>query len=726
MSRSSLTIALAGNPNCGKTTIFNHLTGSNQHVGNYSGVTVEKKAGRKLFQDTELTIVDLPGTYSLTAYSIEEVVTRDFIVLEQPHVVIDVLDGSNLERNLYLAVQLLELNRPLVLAVNMVDVAAARGLQFSLEKLSEILSVPVVTTVGNKKRGLEDLLQRAVAAAKEPQSDFLLDYGREIEAAIQALSSLMPENVVALKYPQRWLLLKLLEEDRDVIRQIKDLPGSERLLARAAVLSKDLAAQFDDDVASIVADKRYQYVGELYRRIVLCEAPSAKTLSDRIDSVLTNRLLGIPLFLAMMWLVFNLVFTIGSGPQKAIQAGLSLLAQYAGEMLPESGLKDLLIDGVIGGVGSVLSFVPIILLLFAAIAVLEDSGYMARAAFIMDRIMHKVGLHGKSFIPLLLGFGCSVPAIMGTRTLENPRDRLVTILVTPFMSCSARLPVYTLLCAAFFPENMAGTVLFSIYILGIFLAVFMARLLRTFLLKGDTEPFVMEMPPYRCPSLKSILLHMWERTILYVRKAGTIILAVSILIWFLTNYPAEVSYSADYDVLQAQLVQTYEKQVNSHSYNSDELEELSQELDTQRAELKQAQASEKLAQSYAGQIGKTLEPFVAPLGFTWKQAVSLFAGFSAKEVIVSTMATIYSVGDSGKTGSELAKALAADPAMNPLVAYTMMVFILIYSPCVATIAAIRRETNSTKWALFASIYTTAVAWVMAFLVYHGGLLFGVR
>jgi ferrous iron transport protein B len=788
MNKNSITVALAGNPNCGKTTIFNHLTGSKQHVGNYAGVTVEKKAGFRRFHEHDLTIVDLPGTYSLTAYSIEEVVTRNFIVLDQPHMVVDVLDSANLERNLYLAVQILELKRPMVLVLNMADVAKKQGVVVSVERLSQRLGVPVVTAVGNKASGMDNLLATIVQSVDKQTTSFQIDYGQQIEQSIVRLCQCFGSAVFSLGFPTRWIALKLLENDKDIVQRLLETDEGQAILAVAAELRGTFAEQTGEDAAAFIATKRYEAVGEIYGRCVLTEPAVLRTTSDKIDALLTHRLLGIPLFLGMMWLVFNLVFTIGSVPQKAIQKGLSFLGQGVGWVLPDGGIKNLLIDGVIGGVGSVLSFVPIILLLFAAIAVLEDSGYMARAAFIMDRVMYKVGLHGKSFIPLLLGFGCSVPAIMGTRTLENPRDRLVTILVTPFMSCSARLPVYTLLCAAFFAENMAGTVLFSVYIFGILLAILVARFLRTFLLTGDTEPFVMEMPPYHWPSPTSILIHMWERTVLYVKKAGTIILAVSVLIWFLTNYPAHVDFSQDYDALTAQADAAYTEHMTQQVYaplaitalgERPELAETVQRLqgieenfdaqvvdvrkntqtyqtavenketalfstaestelgkyaltviqlrdereDAHRALLQQ-KAHEKLEKSYAGQAGKILEPLVTPLGLNWKHAVSLFAGFSAKEVIVSTLATIYSVGDVEKSSSQLMDALAADPDMNPLVAYTLMIFILIYSPCVATIAVIRRETNSWKWALFASCYTTAIAWCIAFVIYQGGHIFG--
>ncbi len=790
MAKEKLCIALAGNPNSGKTTIFNNLTGARQHVGNYPGVTVEKKEGSRRFKDWELAVVDLPGTYSLTAYSPEEVVARNSVVQDKPDVVVDIIDAANLERNLYLATQLLELERPLVLALNMADVAEGWGIKINDRQLAQRLGVPVVRTVGNQNRGMEELLETAVATAqKSGDSAFKIDYGEDIERAIRQLEPLLAAAREEINFPQRWLALKLLENDTDIIERVKKLKDGAEAVNTANEARNALRQTFGDDPELLIANLRYQYVGTLCREIVTAKNEEAVTASDKIDRMLTNRLLGLPVFLGLMWLVFNLVFTLGAPPQEWIEQGVQLLGDWVGQNMADGDLKSLIVDGVIGGVGGVIVFMPQIILLFFAISLLEGTGYMARAAFVMDRVMHKVGLHGKSFIPLLLGFGCSVPAIMGTRTLENPRDRLVTILVAPLMSCSARLPVYTILIAAFFSEQVAGNVLFSIYLIGIILAVVMARIFRSVLFPGATEPFVMELPPYRIPTLKSVLIHMWERSVLYIQKAGTIILAVSIVVWFLTNYPAEVEYAKDYPGLAVQTESAFAARVaeeiaqplNMENLEEDaafqavvseleaadeeftakaaELEEdsaelaaleaektgklhavenanpqlygpasqyleLKGELEAEQSKLAGEQAGEKLAQSYAGRVGQFIEPVIAPLGFDWKVGVGLFAAFTAKEVLVSTLGTIYSVGEADETSAPLKESMAADPAFNPLVAFSLMVFVLIYSPCLATLAVVKRETNSWKWAVFSSGYSTALAWVMSLIVYQGGKILG--
>lgn len=788
MDNKRITIALAGNPNSGKTTIFNNLTGSRQHVGNYPGVTVEKKEGFRCFKDQELLIVDLPGTYSLTAYSPEEVVARNFVVQDNPDVVVDIIDASNLERNLYLATQLLELEIPMVLALNMADVAESWGIKINDELLAQKLGVSVVRTVGSRNQGMEELLEIAVTK-KARSGSCNINYGVDIEGALEKLEPLLAVAHQELKFPKRWLALKLLENDKDIIEHVKKISGGEATVRTAAEARAALQKKLGEDPEMLIADLRYRFIGVLCREIVIAKNTDAVTISDKIDKVLTNRALGLPLFLGMMWLVFNLVFTLGAFPQGWLEKGVELLGSWFGQNLAEGDLKSLIVDGVIGGVGGVIVFLPNILLLFFAIALLEGTGYMARAAFIMDRVMHKVGLHGKSFIPLLLGFGCSVPAIMGARTLENPRDRLVTILVTPLMSCSARLPVYTVLISAFFGEHIAGNVLFSIYLLGIVLAIVMARIFRSVFFTGSTEPFVMELPPYRIPTLRSIVTHMWERSVLYVQKAGTIILAISIIVWFLTNYPSEVQYSKDYEGLVAQSKTAFTVQVDEEiaqplkitnieehlafqavvtkiskveedfKAKSENLQEGSPELDALKSEkeislrkiqtvesalygpasrytelkgklddnkdkLDKEQTGEKLAQSYAGRAGKVIEPIIAPVGFDWKMGVGLFAAFAAKEVLVSTLGTIYSVGAADENSIPLKEALALDPAFNPLVAYSLMVFVLIYSPCLPTIAVIKRETNSWKWAIFSSVYSTMLAWVIAFIVYQGGKLMG--
>ncbi|HWR44265.1 ferrous iron transport protein B [Sporomusa sp.] len=790
MENSKVSIALAGNPNSGKTTIFNSVTGARQHVGNYPGVTVEKREGFRKFKNKELLVVDLPGTYSLTAHSLDELVARNFIVQDKPDVIVDILDAGNLERNLYLAVQLLELERPMVVALNMADVAESMGTKINEQALSQKLGVPVVRTVGNRHTGLDDLLAATVkVAAEKPRKSFVINYGDAVEGKITEIGNLLAEVRHDLRYPQRWLALKLLENDTDISNTVKQLPEGTRITSAVTAARESLQDTFGMDPELAIANLRYQFVGSLCQEIIISKREGVLTTSDKIDRVLTNRLLGLPIFLGLMWLLFNFVFTVGAYPQGWIEQGMSALGDLVGQSMPDGDLKSLVVDGIIGGVGGVISFLPNIIILFLGIALLEDTGYMARAAFIMDRVMHAVGLHGKSFIPLLLGFGCSVPAIMGTRTLENPRDRLVTILVTPLMSCSARLPVYTLLIAAFFNESIAGTVLFSIYILGIFLAIVMARIFRSVLFTGEAEPFVMELPPYRVPTMQSILMHMWERSVLYLKKAGTIILAVSILVWFMVNYPNDVNYSKDYQGLITQaeagfsqqvdeeiakplnigaiednkdlealiadltaVDEEFEKQTEGLADTSEELAsltaakevklkeleaanpelypmaarylELKGESDGQIETLEKEKAHEKLEKSYAGQLGKFIEPAIKPLGLDWRSGIGLIAAFTAKEVLISTMGTIYNVGEADEGSVALQQALASDSSFTPLTAFTLMVFVLIYSPCLATLAIIKRESNSWKWPLFTSVYTTALAWVMAFLVYQIGSLMG--
>ena len=791
MGDKKITVALVGNPNSGKTTIFNNLTGSRQHVGNYPGVTVEKKEGYRHFKENNFLIVDLPGTYSLTAYSLEEVVTRNFIVNDKPDMVVDILDASNLERNLYLTVQLLELERPTILALNMIDVANASGLKVDDGKLSKCLGgIPVTRTIGVNNSGMEDLLTKISQTSRGKEHPrFKINYGIEIEGAIEKLEPLLAPFYQKLQFPTRWLALKILENDSNILDSLKMMDNAAEIIAFSNELRTELVKTLGEDVEMFIAGQRYQFVGKTYQHAVDSRAVSQVTISDKIDKVLTNRMFGLPIFFALMWFVFNLVFTIGNIPNGWIDDGFGMMSKYLDSVITEGPLKSLLVDGIIGGVGSVLVFIPNILLLFLAIAILEDTGYMARAAFIMDRIMSRFGLHGKSFIPLLLGFGCSATAMMGTRTLENPRDRIITMLVTPLMSCSAKLPVYTVLIAAFFDDKVAGNVLFSIYFLGIALSMIMARIFRSTLFEGESEPFVMELPPYRIPTLKSVIIHMWERSKLYLKKAGTIILAASILMWFLTNYPKDIEYSKDYDALISQAEESYTQQVKEEvlsqlnietledheqvaalvtsiqtvekTFEEDtkELDEdtpeylkleqdknekiqeielknqefypyaakyaaLTSELEEAKGKFENQKSGENLEKSYAGQFGKMIEPAIQPLGFDWRSGIALVSGVTAKEVVISTMGTIYSIGDGEENVGSLKKALASDENMNPLVAYAMMVFVLIYSPCLAALAVMKRETNSWKWPAISMVYATALAWIVTFIVYQGGKLLG--
>ena len=710
MSTACMTVALAGNPNSGKTTIFNNITGARQHVGNYAGVTVERREGFRRFQGQDLLLVDLPGTYSLTANSLDEIVARNVIIDEKPDLIVNILDASNLERNLYLALQLLELERPLVLALNMTDMAEKAGIRINSDVLRTRLGVPVVKLIGNRNQGTEELLQTVVESSKRTiYRPFSIDYGAKIEAAIVEVTEAL-QNLTHVKFPIRWLAVKLLENDTEVQASLLKIEGGSAVAAIVARVRNKTAVLLGEELEIAMAEARYRVVADIVAEFVDSSGRQEQTVSDRIDRVLTHRVLGLPLFFGIMWLLFNVVFTVGEIPQGWIEDAVKWFSDLVSANLAEGELRSLLVDGIIGGVGSVLTFLPSILLLFFGIALLEDTGYMARAAFVMDRVMRAVGLHGKSFIPLLLGFGCSVPAVMGARTLENKSDRMVTILVSPLMSCSARLPVYTLLIAAFFSENVAGSVLFSIYFLGISLAILMALVFRKWMFPGASEPFIMEMPPYHLPTLRSIAIHMWERSILYLKKAGTLILAASILIWFITNYPANVEYSKDYDAAKVQITEQYDEVAAKPLL----------------AQLDQEQAGEKLALSYAGQFGHFIEPVIKPLGFDWKMGVGLVSAVAAKEVLVSTLATIYHVGDAEEDSQSLQEALAADAAFSPLVAFSLMVFTLIYSPCLAVLAVVRRETNSWKWPAFSFVYSTTLAWIMSFVVYQGGRLIGMQ
>lgn len=780
-------IALAGNPNCGKTTMFNNITGAKQHVGNYPGVTVEKKEGHTSFDGHELLFIDLPGTYSLTARSLDELVARNVIVNDNPDVIVNVLDASNLERNLYLAAQLLELEKPMVIALNMSDVAEEMGIKYDLKKMAEMTGATIVNTVGRTNIGTKELLEATVSvAASKKASGVTINYGDLLEGKIAELVDLLKE-AGTVTYPLRWIAVKLLEKDADVIGKVMRFDNTEAVIQKAEAIREEIKNQVDLDV--VFQEYRHRFAVEVYNTCLTQAPTQLETRSDRYDKILTHRILGLPIFMVVMWLLFNFVNTVGAIPQGWIEDGFTALQAWVVTVIPEGQLQSLISDGVIAGVGAVLSFVPLILLLFLGISFLEDTGYMARAAFVIDRVMRACGLHGKSFIPLLLGFGCSVPSVMGARILDNYKDRMVTILITPFMSCSARLPVYTLFAAAFFPPEWAGTVVFGVYALGIVFGIVFAKIFRKYLFAGEAEPFVMELPPYHLPTLKATLTHMFERGIMYLKKAGTFILAASILVWFITTYPMDVEYSKDYDALHDQVAQTYEMKgaetlahfgittddqkdavdkivedmkstvqdatdaakaagedepevaVEEDSeapelFNDikDENKDLfpaawamyknSANLDAENDKLDKEQASEKIEQSYAASFGKAINPVLEPLGFDWKMGLSLVAGLAAKEVVISTLGTIYAVGGDDQNPAPLTEYLQNDPHFTPLIALTLMLFILIYPPCIAALAVIRRETGSWKWMLFMFFYENAFAWIACFIFYNIGLALG--
>ena len=780
-------IALAGNPNCGKTTMFNNITGAKQHVGNYAGVTVEKKEGYTKFDGHELLFIDLPGTYSLTARSLDELVARNVIVNDNPDVIVNVLDASNLERNLYLAAQLLELEKPMVIALNMSDVAEDMGIKYDLKKMAEMTGATIVSTVGRTNIGTKELLAATVSvAASQKAPGVTINYGDLLEGKISELVEEL-KQAGTVTYPLRWVAVKLLEKDADVIGKVMRFENTETVIEKAKAIREEIKDQVDLDV--VFQEYRHRFAVEVYNACLTQAPTQLETRSDRYDKILTHRILGLPIFMVVMWLLFNFVNTVGAIPQTWIEDGFTALQAWVVTVIPEGQLQSLVSDGIIAGVGAVLSFIPLILLLFLGISFLEDTGYMARAAFVIDRVMRACGLHGKSFIPLLLGFGCSVPSVMGARILDNYKDRMVTILITPFMSCSARLPVYTLFAAAFFPPEWAGTVVFGVYALGIVFGIVFAKIFRKYLFAGEAEPFVMELPPYHLPTLKATLTHMFERGIMYLKKAGTFILSASILVWFITTYPMDVEYSKDYDALHDQVAQTYEMkdaetlahfgittdeqkdQVNEIVDNmkstvadattqaegageaapeieveddseapelfndiKEQNEQLfpvawsmyknSVNLDDENQKIDQEKNSEKLEQSYAAMFGKAINPVLKPLGFDWKIGVSLVAGLAAKEVVVSTLGTIYAVGGDTDHPQALTDYLQNDPHFTPLIALTLMLFILIYPPCIAALAVIKRETGSWKWMLFMFFYENAFAWIACFIFYNIGLALG--
>ena len=688
-SSRPIVVGLAGNPNSGKTTVFNELTGARQHVGNYPGVTVEKKEGDREFRGRQLHFVDLPGTYSLSAYSLEEIVARDFVLEEKPDVIVDVVDAANLERNLYLTSMFVELDRPVVLALNMMDAAEARGKRIDVELLGQLLGMPVVPLVARRGHGIPELLEAVVQAAdaeKEPQAR--INFGPELEPHIARLEELITRSDAAGNLPARWLAIKLLENDSQIRQRFERFgePG-QRILKLADDERRHLRQIIGDDAEVAIADRRYGFVSGACREAVSDIHLRRTDWSERVDAVVTNRVIGLPVFFLFMWVMFELVFRLGNPLMNLLDNFFVWLAVIVRATIPPGSLQSLIADGVIGGVGGVLVFLPNILLLFLAISFLEDSGYMSRAAFVIDRVMHQVGLHGKSFISMLIGFGCTVPAILSTRMLESPRERLVTILVVPLMSCGARLPVYILLAGTFFTPAMAGKLIFVIYALGVLLALLMARLFSSYLLKAPAQPFVMELPPYRWPTLKGTAVHMWDRGWMYIKKAGTTILAMSICMWFLLSHPALPPPAPGDPVMTPE---------------------------------QQAQAT--IAHSYGGRLGKVFEPVLRPLGFDYRIGTALFAGVAAKEIIVSTFSTMYSLGEADAESRELREALRRDPVFTPLVAFTLMVFVLIYIPCASTVAAIYKETCSWRWTAFAVAYTCTLAWIVSLVVYQVGRL----
>jgi len=644
-------------------------------------VTVDLKEGTIRRGDVDITLVDLPGTYSLNAFSEEEVVARRFLLEGKPDVVVNILDASNIERNLYLTTQFIELGLPLVLALNMSDVAKTRGVEFDLDHLSALLGAPIVPTIGHKGTGVEQLLEVAVGVALRGSgySDVHLSYGQEIETEIASLIPLIESHWdLAATYHPRWLALKLLEDDAI----IRSAVCTDEIIAAAERSRNHLRVVFRDAPEIVIAERRYGFISGACQESVRSTVEIRHTLSDQIDAFVTNRLLGIPILLLLMWIVFQLTFTVGEIPTKFLEFLVGLSRAFLNDVLPAGMLRSLVTDGILGGLGGIIAFIPMIMLLFLALAVLEDSGYMARAAFVMDRVMHRIGLHGKSFIPMLLGFGCSVPAILATRTLETRRDRFVTMMIIPLMSCGARLPIYVLFCGAFFSDSARGYVVLALYILGILLAIAMAKVFRGFVFRGATTPLVMELPPYRIPTPEGVLIHTWERTWAFTKRVFTFLLVVSLIMWYLSNFPVGPDASLS--------------------------------------------PSERINFSYAGRVGRLLAVPLKPVGLgDWRVGTALFSGFAAKEVVVTTLGTLYNVADTSEESISLRQAIQDDPFFNPLRAFVLMVFTLIYLPCAGTFVAISRETKSYRWPVFCALYLTVLAWSASFLIYHLGMFLGI-
>ena len=677
-------VAFVGNPNCGKTSLFNIAGNAHEHVGNYSGVTVDAKVGNMKFEGYTFDIVDLPGTYSLSAYTPEELYVRKYIIEKTPDVIINVVDASNLERNLYLTAQLIDMDVPMIMALNMYDELRESGHTLDINQLGTLLGVPIVPTVGRTGEGVKQLFHEIIEIYEGKQKTFRhihINHGTLLEKMIERVEVLIRKNPEPHQnYSGRFLAIKLLENDRQVEGIVKMLANADEIIKERNRCQEEIKQELEDDSEGAITDAKYGFVQGALKECFEKKTMYKRMLTRRIDAYVTNRYLGFPIFMALMFLTFFCTFTLGQYPMDWIDSGVGWLSDLIGSHMDDGPLKDLLVDGILAGVGGVIVFLPNIMILYAFISWMEDSGYMARAAFIMDKIMHKMGLHGKSFIPMIMGFGCNIPAIMATRTIEDRKSRLLTMLIVPMMSCSARLPVYIIVIGAFFPKHQALT-LFTIYLIGIVMSVLMAKLFNKFVVKGESSPFVMELPPYRLPSAKSVARHTWEKGKQYLKKMGTIILAASIVVWALAYFP----------------------------HHDDVTKE------------------QQMEQSYIGQLGKAVEPAIRPCGLQWKEGVSLITGVGAKEIVASTMGVLYANNAEDVEAAEesdsshLSKVLATS-GMTPLAAFAFMVFVLLYMPCLPACIAIKHESGKWKWALFTAFYTTCLAWICATLVFQIGSL----
>ena len=734
------TVALAGNPNSGKTTLFNELTGARQHVGNYPGVTVEKKEGTYTHKDFKLHVVDLPGTYSLTAYSLEEVVARDYLVNEKPEVVINIVDSSNLERNLYLAVQFLEMGIPVCIALNMIDVAKKRGIEINAEKLSTLLGVPVVPTIARTGKGKQELMESA-AHIVQAQNDFgalKISYGDDVDRAMLDMQKeIEAGNFLVDTYPARWVALKYMEKDEQILSQGKKLNPdlAARLEETVKKVSSHLLNTLDTYPEAMIADQRYGFINSILKQGVIFQKYDQNRLysSDKIDRVLTNRFLGPIIMLAVIAGLFHVVFTYSEIPVSLLESIFGWISHGLYTILPDGLLRSLIVSGIIDGVGGVLGFVPLIMFMFFGIAFLEDSGYLARVAFMLDRVFRVFGLHGSSVMAFIvsggIAGGCAVPGVMATRTLKSPRERLATLLTVPFMNCGAKLPVFALLIAAFFAKYEAA-IMFAITLGAWAGALLVAKLLRVTLIKGQATPFVMELPPYRMPTFKGLAIHTWERTWQYIKKAGTVILGFSIILWAMMTFPMLPESRVDeFESTRQSLMASVPASISQELTGVDKETDLSGaalNLKEQLQIIDYTEAEVSLRYSIAGRIGTALESVSQWAGFDWRTNIALLGGFAAKEVMVSTLGTAYSLGDvDPEESSSLSDKLARDPRWSPLMALGLIVFTMFYAPCFVSVVCIVKESGSWKWGAFAIVFNTLFAFGLAVLIFQTGSALGV-
>lgn len=722
-------VALVGNPNCGKTSLFNIASGSHEHVGNYSGVTVDAKEGRFEYKGYKFVLVDLPGTYSLSAYSPEELYVRKNLIDNVPDVVINVVDASNIERNLYLTAQVIDMNLRVVMALNMYDELKDKGDELDIKQLGYLLGMPVCPTVSRDGTGIPELFDTVIKIYTQSDPKLArhihINHGAELEKSIDKIKLLLQKNQsLRDKYSTRYLAIKYLEDDKDIEKIIDTLPNRDEIISARVIEEQRIIDLLHTNTESAIVDAKYAFIqgalAETYKPHQ--DATPRKTITDKIDAVVTNKWMAFPIFIAVLYLIFQTTFAVGDYPMQWIDWFVGKFGDFVATFMADGWLKDLVVDGIISGVGSVLVFLPNILILYFFISLMEDSGYMSRAAFIVDKLMHKIGLHGKSFIPMVMGFGCNVPAIMATRAIESRKSRMITIAIIPFMSCAGRLPIFVLLAGAFFPHN-AALVLLGIYLLGIVLAILSAIVLSKFV-KDDDLPFVMELPPYRIPTAKAIWRHTWEKGQQYLQKMATTILICSVIIWFLGYFPKNKELMAAQEEY-ATLAQTPagRLEINADKVEVNAATATKDELATRIDSLYAYQQEN----SYIGQLGRMVSPALDPLGFNWKMDVGLLTGIAAKELVVSTLGVMYSEGAKVSEGHDMSEDTQLQSALvndvTPAAALSFMVFILLYFPCVATFVAIKNETGKWRWAVACCAYTMAVAWIMSFIVYRLALIF---